>query len=289
MQRWLASSLILATALAAGCNSDSTSSTPDIKHALMIQRGAYLLNDVIDCGGCHTGDPTKPFAGGVNFPVDNAGHFVTSRNLTSDSATGMKLTEDQFVEVMQTGADFTNPGQVLLVMPWPNFRWMTTDDLKSIYAFLGVLPAASNAIPADDKGPAGTQGPVPLPTQYDEGEETRALPPATATDPLAPPGASNAVPDNDHELLGAAIMPLAYAKMPNFSKRSAEEQASFGRGSYLVNAALCGDCHTNKNGEPRDLTPGPDFLKIPADSYLTGGTPYTVPTALNAPLMETRS
>ena len=287
-REWIAGAFILATGLAAGCTADSTP-PPNIQQGLMIQRGSYLLNDVIDCGGCHTADPTKPFAGGVKFPIDDAGHFVTSRNLTSDPKTGLTLTEDQFVEVMQTGKDFSNPGQVLIVMPWPNFRWMTTYDLKSIYAFLKVLPASSNVIPADDKGPAAAIGPVPFPAIYDEGEEPRALPPATATDPLAPPGASNVVPDNGHELLGAAIMPLAYAKMPNFSKRSAEEQASFGRGSYLVNAAACGECHTNKNGQPRDFTPGPTFLKIPADSYLTGGTAYTVPQALNTPLMVTRS
>jgi mono/diheme cytochrome c family protein len=288
-RKWVASGLaFVAVACAVGCDS-SPASTPSLAQAFAIQRGSYLLTDLIDCGGCHTSDPTKPFGGGTQFPVDNAGHYVYSRNLTSDSATGMKLTEDQFVTALQTGEDFTNHGQALLVMPWPNLRWMTTDDLKAIYAFLQVLPPASNAVPPDNKGPASAQGPVPLPAQYNEGEETRSFPATTAVDPLAAPGASSAVPDPGHEMLGAAIMPLAYAKMPNFSQRTPEEQASFGRGSYLVNAALCGDCHTNKGGEPRNLTPGPDFLKIPTDSYLTGGATYTVPAALNTVLMQTRS
>ena len=124
---------------------------------------------------------------------------------------------------MQTGADFTNQGQVLVVMPWPNFRWMTVDDIKAIYAFLKVLPPAVNAVPPDNKGPLGAQGPVPMPTQYDEGEEARALPPLTSVDPLAPPGSSSATPDPGNAVLGAAILPLAYAKMPNFVHRTPDE------------------------------------------------------------------
>jgi len=288
--RWLGSGGLVVMVLAYGaCNSSKSSSSTATPNPFLVSQGAYLVNNVCDCGGCHTSDPTKPFAGGTQFPIDAAGDYVYARNLTPDPATGLKLTEDQFIQVMQTGADFTNPGQVLYVMPWPNFRWMTTGDLQAIYAFLQVLPASSNAVPPDSKGILAGQGPVPLPTSYNEGEETRPLPIQTAVDPLGPPGEDASVPDPGHAILGAAILPLAYAKMPNFYKRSAEEQASFGRGSYLVNAALCGDCHTNKNGYPRIFTPGPNFLQIPADSYLIGGTTYTVPTSLNAVLMETRS
>ena len=285
---WLAGAVALMLGLA-GCSSSSGNGAATTTATGSPSQGEYIVTALIDCGGCHTADPSKPFGGGVKFPIDSAGHYVYSRNLTPDPATGLKLTQDQFVQAMQTGEDFTNHGQVLLVMPWPNFRWMTPDDLKAIYAFLQALPAASNAVPADDKGLAGMQGPVPLPSQYDEGEETRPLPPAMSPDPIGPPGSPTTTPDPGNAILGAALLPLAYAKMPNFYKRSAEEQASFGRGSYLVNAAACGDCHTNKNGEPRILTPGPSFLKIPADSYLTGGTAYSVPGPLNPVLKETRS
>jgi mono/diheme cytochrome c family protein len=270
----------------AGCNQNNNSSSSSTPDYFAVGRGSYLVNSVAGCADCHTSDPTKPFGGGTQFPTDSSGHYVTSRNLTPDSATGLQLTEDQFVEVMQTGRDFKNDGQVLLVMPWPNFRWMTTDDLKAIYAFLKVLPAASNAVPDDNKG--NVPGPVPMPTQYDEGEETRPLPPTTVPNPLGPPG-DDAVPDPDHAVLGGAILPLAYAKMPNFYKRTPDEQASFGRGSYLVNAAGCNDCHTNDNGQSRNLIPGPDFLKIPAASYLTGGATFSVPPPLNPVLMQTRS
>ncbi len=286
---WVGTGLI-AFAGFIGCSSSSSQSVPTFQQQVAISNGAALVNQLMDCGTCHTSDPSKPFGGGVKFPIDQAGHYVYSRNLTPDPATGLKLTEDQFIKVMQTGEDFTNHGQVLLVMPWPNFRWLTVDDLKALYAFLQVLPAASNQVPPDNKGPlASSVGPVPMPTEYNEGEETRPLPPDQSPDPLAPPGSSSDTPDPGHALRGAAILPLSYAKMPNFANRTAEEQASFGRGSYLVNAGACGDCHTNKNGQPRTLVPGPDFLRIPADAYLVGGTTYTVPGALSGVLKQTRT
>ncbi len=289
-RRWFVSTLALAAAFA-GCSQDaapaSSSSAPTTTGDLA--RGAYLLTSLIDCGGCHTSDPTKPFGGGTQFPIDGQGHYVYSRNLTSDPSTGLQLTEDQFVTVLQTGQDFRNPGQMLFVMPWPNFRWMTVDDLKAIYAFLQVLPQVNNAVPPDNKGPLAMQGPVPRPTEYDEGEETRALPPLSSPDPIGPPGASTDTPDPGNAVRGGAILPLAYEKMPNFYARTAEEQASFGRGSYLVNAALCGECHTNVNGSSRNWTPGAGFLDVYTDAYLTGGTTFSVPGPLNPVLGETRT
>jgi len=77
--------------------------------------------------------------------------------------------------------------------------------------------------------------------------------------------------------------------MPGFKKRTAAEQAAFGRGAYLANAGTCSDCHTNKNGFARDFTPGPTFLHIPADAYLLGGAAFRVPGPLNPILKQTRT
>ncbi|HEX8794407.1 MAG TPA: hypothetical protein VF765_25860 [Polyangiaceae bacterium] len=292
MQRGLFATGVLVLVGLASCSSfenPPSSSTSSVDPSI-VGRGSLLVNDLIGCADCHTADPTKPFAGGVKFPIDPEGHFyVTSRNLTPDPDTGLKLTQDQFITMMQTGEDFTNHGQVLLVMPWPNFRWMTVDDLKAIYAFLQVLPPSNNAVPPDNKGILSAQGPVPLPTEYSEGEETRPLPPVNSPDPLGPPSESPETPDPDNAVRGAAILPLAYAKMPNFVNRSADEQAAFGRGSYLVNAGACNDCHTNVAGKPRNETPGPDLLKITPDAYLTGGATFSDPSALQTLLKQTRS
>jgi mono/diheme cytochrome c family protein len=277
---------------ALGACSDSTTSADmgDIgQQVALAARGQYLITALIDCGGCHTSDPTKPFGGGVQFPIDANGSFVTSRNLTPDPDTGLKLTEDQFVQVFQTGADFTNPGQQLVVMPWYQFRWMTVDDIRAIYAVLQHFPAANNKVPPDQKGPAALAAPIPMPDTYNEGDQERPLPPTSSQLLLGPPNVQTPVPDPGNALRGAAIFPLSYDNMPAFKSRPADEQAAFGRGAYLVNAAACSDCHTNKNGFARDFTPGPTFLKIPTDAYLQGGGIFSVPAPLNPVLKQTRS
>ncbi len=292
MTRFLCTALLLAPLFgASACSSSSSPSAAPVDVGAAIAQGArgqYLMTALIDCGGCHTSGPTKIFGGGVKFPIDGAGHYVYSRNLTPDPDTGLKLTEEEFIRVFQTGEDLTNHGQQLVVMPWPSFRWMTVDDIKALYAALKYLPPVANAVPPDDKGIAAAAAPVPMPTEYDEGEEPRPLPAETGEDPLGPPGAA-AIPDPGHAVRGGAILPLAYAKMPGFYKRTADEQAAFGRGSYLVNAAACNDCHTNKNGLPRDFTPGSSYLKIPADAYLLGGAVFAVPSGLDAVLAQSRT
>jgi mono/diheme cytochrome c family protein len=244
-----------------------------------VGRGSYLVNAVIDCSGCHTADPTKPLAGGVQFPIDAAGDFVYSRNLTSDPTSGLMLTEDQFVQVFQTGKDFKNGGQLLFVMAWPNFRWMAVDDIKAIYAYIKLVPPVMNMVGPDSKGPAAALGPIPLPSSYNEGQQQRLMPPDTIM--------GQPVPDPGHVQRGLAVVPLNDPSSLAFM--SPTDQVAFGRGSYLVNAAACNDCHTNNGGLPRDYTPGPNFLHIWTDQYLAGGAVFALPPGLDMLLKEKRT
>lgn len=237
--------------------------------------GSYLANAIGNCNGCH-GSPTQQFLGGnIGFPLDGAGHVVYTRNLTPDATTGLKLTEAQFIQVFRTGMDFTNSptdggaAQSLVVMPWQYFRWLSTSDIKALYAYLKVVPAVNNAVTADNKGFAPPVG-VYDPTTYNDGQTTRALPPET--DPTNAP-----VPDPGYVLRGLAIDPIANAAVPGLS---AAEQARYGRGSYLVNAiAHCNDCHTNSaraNG------------KVNFASFMTGGAIFPTPPPLQPLLKTTR-
>lgn len=234
--------------------------------------GSYIANAVVGCGGCHQGPaqggPPKYMGGGTAFAIDDQGHAVYARNLTPDATTGMKLSEAEFIEAMQTGKDFSNPGESLIAMPWPYFRWMTTADLRAIYAYLKAIPAVGNAVTADSKGPAANAPPVAMPTQYDEGDVTRALP-------------SDDLPDPGHVLRGLAIDPLDSHVF--LSEASPAEQSAFGRGSYIVNAqAHCSDCHTNPARDPQTL-------KIDTANYLTGGAVFPVPPPLRPLTHYTRS
>ncbi len=245
-----------------------------------IGRGSYLVNAVGSCADCHSpdADSTHFLSGGSQFPIDGSGDYVVARNLTPDSVSGLQLSESQFIDAMRTGLDARNMGQMLLVMPWPVLRWMATDDIQAIYAYLKAIPPVSNLTGGDVKGPLASATPVPFPSDYDEGDVDRPLP--AETDFMMRP-----VPDPGHVIRGLAIQPLA--EPSGFASLSAADQAAFGRGSYLVNAVgSCNDCHSHPD---RDMSPGATFLDIHTDAYLSGGKVFEVPPALAPVLHETRS
>lgn len=237
-----------------------------------VGQGSYLVNAIGDCTGCHTSDPTKFLAGGTPFGGGGAPFTVISRNLTPDPATGLASnikSVDAFVNAMQTGADYHgvaaggSPTKTLVVMPWETFRWMTTADLKAIYAYLKLIPAVANAITDDVKT---TGAPGTLPTSYGDGDQASAvaLPPAMAPDP-------------GNTLRGLAINPLSEVTPPTLPG----QETLFGRGSYLVNAiADCNGCHTN----PTTTTPATS--KINTAAYLTGGMEFDTPPPLR-PMVKT--
>jgi hypothetical protein len=60
------------------------------------------------------------------FEDINGETSVIGRNLTPDPETGLRLTEDEFIDVMLTGKDFTDSTedtpQQLLMHPWQSYR-----------------------------------------------------------------------------------------------------------------------------------------------------------------------
>ena len=246
-----------------------------------IGQGSYLVNAVIDCSGCHNSPTNQYLGGGVKFVFDPGGDYVFSRNLTPDPNDGLKLTEAQFVETLQTGRDW-HPDQnggdgLLVIMPWPNFRWMHTDDIKAIFAYLQVIPAVANPVSTDSKGGLAAATPVPLPTTYDRGEQTRTI--TAETDFMGAP-----VPDPDGVNRGIEVNPLH--DPDNFALMDAATQAHFGRGAYLVNAAVCNDCHTNP---PYSVMPDATFLAVNPDDFLKGGGVFVTPPGLGPIFGTTRS
>jgi mono/diheme cytochrome c family protein len=243
-----------------------------------IGQGSYLVNAVGDCGTCHNDasapPPVKFLAGGTQFPT-GASTYVTARNLTPDPTKGMKLTEAQFLEAFRTGKDFNVPDggadQALLVMPWQSFRWMSTDDIKAIYAYLKVIPAAVSALPiADNKGTT-VPAPVPFADQYDDGQLARPLPPEVD-------GQGAPVPDPGNVLRGLAVDAIDNAKA--IVNLSPSDVGNYGRGAYLVNAiANCSGCHTN----PERAGGKVDFAQ-----YMTGGQIFPTPAALQSIVKTTR-
>jgi mono/diheme cytochrome c family protein len=139
-----------------------------------VERGRYLVA-ITGCHDCHspkidaqmTPDPNRPLSGRPHTtppPLQRNGEILASldltawagpwgnsfgANLTPDRETGLgsRYTEESFVRTIRTGKkpegeDLAPP------MPWPAFRQMTDEDLKSIYAYLRTLKPVHNVVRA---------------------------------------------------------------------------------------------------------------------------------------------
>jgi hypothetical protein len=119
----------------------------------LVGLGSYIVNAQGGCNDCHScpsyaiNPYVPPFVGQVNSKNYLAGGVpfgptLTSRNITPD-ATGKPagLTLEQFETAIHTGHDPLS-GDVLEVMPWPIYRFMTGRDLDAIYTYLSAIPHA---------------------------------------------------------------------------------------------------------------------------------------------------
>jgi mono/diheme cytochrome c family protein len=226
-----------------------------------VARGSYIVNGVGECTTCHT-TPAGYLAGGFEFPLpfpDEQGFTsVFSRNLTPDPETGLQLTEDEFIEAIRTGKDFTDSTtadpQQLIVMPWHIYRFMARDDLKALYAFLRRLPPVRNTIRKTFKPPFPFP-PVPFP-------------PLADGDPMNDPtNAQRGLLIPQFFSSGPAATTFASQFNATVVRLTPDEQAQVGRGSYLVNAmAACNDCHTTPAGGLIPMT-----VDVNTAVYLAGG------------------
>ena len=171
--------LMLLGAASAGCDArEASANTPNAR----IERGKYLVNSV-GCNDCHTPwkmgpqgpepDMTRMLSGHPEAIVVTApaappsgvwengmvfGPTMTSfsgpwgvsfaANLTPDQNTGLGIwTEEMFVKAIRTGRHFGVSRPILPPMPWPAFRNMTDEDLRSVFAYLRSIPPITNHVP----------------------------------------------------------------------------------------------------------------------------------------------
>jgi mono/diheme cytochrome c family protein len=101
-----------------------------------------------DCGGCHTADPAKPFAGGKR--LDTPFGAIYSPNLTPDRDTGIGGWSDQdFYGALRYGVA-PDGSRYYPAFPYPNFTKLTRDDILSIRAYLATLTPFRNTAPKPD-------------------------------------------------------------------------------------------------------------------------------------------
>jgi hypothetical protein len=138
----------------------------DGKNPALVGLGSYIVNAQADCAGCHSfpqyaegGDPhlgqpevisqSTYLSGGAPF----FGPFVP-RNITPNrNGLPAGLTLDQFLQVLNTGADLkhrppfvpSESNDLLQVMPWPVFGKMTDREKRAIYEYLRAIPCIGSA------------------------------------------------------------------------------------------------------------------------------------------------
>jgi Cytochrome c len=175
-KNFMAGLLIAIVLVAVGCGQGTA---PGAGTQSPVERGKYLVT-IAGCNDCHTphilgpngpepdmsrmlsGHPesvvlsTPPqFSGGwfwAGVPTFTAfaGPWGISyaAHLTPDENTGIGIWDEQmFIDTLRNGRHMANGRPLLPPMPWQDFKQMTDDDLKAVYAYLRSIPAVSNRVP----------------------------------------------------------------------------------------------------------------------------------------------
>ena len=171
--------LLASVPVLAGCQIDKAADA-NSKLSERVQRGRYLVT-AIGCNDCHTPlkmtergpepDMTRMLSGhpsSLKMPAPpklGDGPWVSTgaitntafagpwgvtfaANLTPDQNSGLGIwTEDMFVRALRTGRHMGTSRPIMPPMPWPAFKNLNDEDLKSIYAYLRTIPSVSNHVP----------------------------------------------------------------------------------------------------------------------------------------------
>ena len=174
--------MILAALNLSGCGkAEKTVVLEDQKmQTISVERGEYLVK-TIGCTDCHSpkimtdhgpvpdkdrflsGHPSDEilptydpdavqgyalFSMGFTAAVGPWGTSF-SANLTPDPTGIGNWTQEQFLRALKEGQwrGMEGTRKLLPPMPWENYRELTDDDLKSIYAYLMTIPAVENVVP----------------------------------------------------------------------------------------------------------------------------------------------
>jgi mono/diheme cytochrome c family protein len=121
-----------------------------------LARGKYLVEGVTGCFTCHTdADWSKPGAppvagreGSGHVRTDQGMPWLIAPNITPDKETGAgNWSDDALARAIREGIG--HDGRALFpIMPYPEYRQMSDEDLASVIAYLRTVPPVRNQLPA---------------------------------------------------------------------------------------------------------------------------------------------
>jgi len=182
-----------------------------------LQRGQYLVNQLMGCGSCHTsratgnlfmeGEQTDLFLAGGNVLEDPGAGRLYIPNLTPDPEGLGGWTDDEILRAVRDGVH--KDGHFLApMMPYDNYQHLSDEDGKALVVYLRSIPAAKAPRPRFDS-------------------QLKFLPKMLFT------------------VIGVQMhKPVANVPAPDRSDRVAY-------GHYLAEVAACTDCHSMTAKGPR--------------------------------------
>jgi cytochrome c553 len=115
-----------------------------------LQRGSYLVNNVLFCGACHTSrehgnnltepELTDAYLGGGNVYADKGIGTVWVPNITPDVETGIGgWKDDEILRVLRDGV--AKDGHFLVpLMPFGAYQHLSDEDARAVVAYLRTVP-----------------------------------------------------------------------------------------------------------------------------------------------------
>jgi hypothetical protein len=127
--------------------------------AEQLTQGRYMVR-LLGCGICHTdgaliGKPDYTFnlAGsqtGIAYSnpmMDKNPGVIYPSNITPDVETGIgNWSESEIIQLLRSGKASHNRN-LLAIMPWPTYAWITDSDALAITAYLRSLPPVKHRVP----------------------------------------------------------------------------------------------------------------------------------------------
>jgi mono/diheme cytochrome c family protein len=134
----------------------ATTDRPIVVTPELLERGAYLVNQVSACGLCHTPRvgsnwlgaerPSELLAGGSVVDIPDEGFRVVAPNITQDRETGIgDWTDDEILRAVRDGV--SRDGRLLMPpMPFASWKEMSDEDARAIVAYLRTVPSVRNEV-----------------------------------------------------------------------------------------------------------------------------------------------